>query len=88
MTKKEQRFNQVLEFQTNMFYADAVRAKHLGYKSMHYRIYEGGQVYYIEGELFDKFATGVQDRETDEYVFDAALKLYKAQYGKEYKVEE
>lgn len=88
MTKKEQRFNQLLEWYNCMFYADAVKAKHLGYQSMHYTIEEDGPTYYVEGELFEKFATGVEDKETAQYILDATLKTYKVEYGKEYKWED
>lgn len=77
----------LFEFCDNMLYADAVKSKHFGYSSMHYTIEDPKKPYYVEGELFEKFATGVQDEETAKYVYNVTRKLYKAEYGREYKEE-
>lgn len=86
MEEKDRRFFKTCNWVDSMLYGDAVKAKHLGYESMHFKINEESETYYVEGDLFEKFATGVQDKETDDFILWNTLLLYKAKYGEDYDV--
>lgn len=83
-TKKDKQFSAIFNWEKATLYSDAVKARLLGYKSMHFQIGDEHMNYYVEGELFNKFATGMEDMETIEYVLWCALKLYEAKYSEKY----
>jgi len=83
-SKKDKQFSAIFNWEKATLYSDAVKASLLGYKSMHFQIGDEHMNYYVEGKLFNKFATGMEDMETIEYVLWCALKLYEAKYGEKY----
>ena len=58
-TEKDKRFSAIFNLENATLYSDAVKASLLGYKSMHFQIGDEHMNYYVEGELFNKFASGI-----------------------------